>query len=79
VNNGRAVGGDAQCDECRNRPKPKHAHITYGHGVNVAVREMVAQLTVEGHAEPVQAPEERHETVRLFEPAPTQLAGQMTL
>lgn len=37
------------------------------------------QLRIDAAPEPVQAPEQRHEAVRLFTPAPTQLEGQLTL
>ncbi len=36
------------------------------------------QLTVSGPVEPVRAPEPRHETIRLFEPAPEQIPGQLS-
>jgi hypothetical protein len=85
--NGRAVAGDGLCDTCRgfNHGKPEHRRIAYGHGLvsaecrcgqRIAVPPAHVHLCATCVAA-LRAPQ--GETVKLFEPAPAQLPGQLSL
>ena len=85
--NGRAVAGDGLCDTCRgfNHAKPEHRRIAYGHGLEPCECGRCGQTMVTAPAAPRICDachglehERQGETVRLFVPAPAQLAGQMS-
>jgi hypothetical protein len=93
VRNGGAVAGDGQCDECRSRNhgKPEHKSIVYGHGSVVwscgCGQLHAVHLAGDGSQVPPNVcpscQQREHqpqgEAMRLFSPAPNQLAGQMSL
>lgn len=86
--NGRAVAGDGLCDTCRgfNHGKPEHRRIAYGHGLTAVECHRCGQRLVVPPAaprvcEPCRASdrEPQGEAVRLFQPAPNQIPGQLNL
>jgi hypothetical protein len=94
VKNGGAVAGDGQCDDCRASYAPGHpcAHpARYGHGSVVwscgCGQLHAVHLAGDGSQVPpnlcpsckAKAREPQGEAMRLFSPAPNQLAGQLTL